>query len=185
MATQITVDDFFTELDNLTNGKFSNISNARRLQYLNEAFVNRYSEMVNFAPSVYNLKSVLQFLAQSYVVDLPSDMEVDQITADYAIHWDNSYSPSTMIGGKNIVFWLDGRQLRFEIPQSVNQVYYLAYTKEASQYSSPGDAILETTSPRAKAILRREVESIRDSDAHQGMISPQSAAANAKANNIS
>lgn len=184
MATSLTVSAFYTELDNSTNSKFSGVSNARKLAYLNMALINRYQELINLVPSVYDKQSSLTFASTGYTVALPTDMNADEVDTDYHVFHDTNYSPENVRGGKNVEFWIEGGNLRFNYQHNSGDIEYISYTKEPSNYTAVTDTLSETASLKAKQILKYEVEAIRDSDKAQGQATASYQNAQIKANNL-
>jgi hypothetical protein len=184
MATAVTISAFFTQLDRLTNNKFAGLDGPVKVEILNEALLNKYVTLKNFARSVYQKRSTLTFPADGLTVTVPTDMEMDEITADWTLYWDSNYDNKDVVGGKNRDFKLDhaNRAIRFDSTQLAGTDWYLEYEKEASMYADVGDSLLESVSPRALSILKREVEYIYESRKSRGQISAPAQSAQAKAN---
>jgi hypothetical protein len=184
MATAVTISAFYTQLDRLTNNKFAGLDGSVKVELLNEALLNKYVTLKNFARSVYQKRVTLTFLADGLIIDVPSDMEMDEITADWTLYWDGNFDNKDVVGGKNRDFKLDhaNRALRFDSTQLAGAEWFLEYEKEPSLYTEVGNTLEETASPRALSILKREVEYIYESRKSRGQISAPAQSAQLKAN---
>jgi len=180
MATKITGTQFFTELDSLTNNKFSGVADGRKLRYLNRALINRNLEMKSHVEEAYGATETLTFASDSYEIDLPTDM--DKTTTASFLLW---YDVARTAGVSSDMFRVEAGKLRFDFEQTIGEFYQIEYTKEPNRYTAIGDTILETASIRALEILQTEVESIFESDRYQGQISATAQSAILKSNQIS
>ncbi len=183
MATAITANALYTSLDLKTNNKFSRISNDVKLEMLNEAIINRFYDIRVHCRQCSEAKATLTFASEGYVVDLPTDFNYDRGSESYFLYSDNTYRNNSLMHGKDIYFYVDGTELRFEDQQKLGEIYYLKYCKEPTQYTAIGDTVAETVSTRALFIIKNEIESIFESRKYQGQISASSQASTIKANN--
>ena len=184
----ITITEFKNQLLNLTNDELEDMTDRQLIEYLNQAMLTRYQELIMYAPSVYKKKGVITFTGGT-TAPLPSDMNED-LTASYLLYYDGSYAPYDIVGGREEVYWLSGGTLEFDYAQASGTTYNISYTK-APTYFDPStvdvavDTIPESASPRALAILKREVEALWHSADNEGEQTPSSYNAQIKANRLS
>ena len=180
MATQITISAFFTNVDLITNNKFNGVTDAKKLAYLNRAILNRWLEMKSHCEQIVDGTAVLSTTVNSFELDLPSDM--DQSAAASLLIFNDE---ARQDGVSSDLYRPFGGKVRFEYEITSDNLFYLEYNKEPSQYTSIGATLLESIDVRCLTILEIEVEKARDVDLRQGQFSPQAQSAELRANQIS
>lgn len=170
----MTVSEFYTELNNLAIGKFSSVSNAKKLRYLNRAIMNLYDQIKTYSAD-YAKSTNITF--SNGVANLPADCSRELY--NFMLYSDESRTQ--IIGNAN--YRLYGSTLRF--PDS-NGSYYLEYSKTPSRYTTNdlSEELVEADDVRVLELLQTEVEYIRDTDIRQGQTSGQAQAARQRTNDI-
>ena len=177
MAIAKTGTEFYTELNELTNNKFNNISDPVKLRFINRAILNRFIEIKSLNPSFYRKFGTLTATGGSSDLALPTD--IDRGT-DFLLFYDETRVRIVPQSEYRVV----GGDLHFNFNISEGTNYYIEYTKEPNRYTVMTDSIVETGDVRLLEVLQSEVETIRDEFVRQGQFSPQAQAAQMRTNQI-
>lgn len=180
MATKITVSGMFTELDNLTNGKFNNVPNEKKLAYLNRAILDVWPQLMSHCPEVTNGEGVITATSDTTTIDLPSNCDTSSSNIVLVFH-----DQTRNDGLSSDLFYPYAGKLRFNYTVRSGTSYYLEYTKEPSRYTLVTSDLEESSSIRSLEIIKSQVEHLRDVDLRQGQNSPQAQASQFRANEIS
>jgi len=175
--TAQTTSDFKAFVLSSARGRMADMSDADFISFLNEALVNKYSELVRMVPSVYSKKTTLT-VSNSYTATLPTDYKQTQLPQLFqdanSEHWIALY-PSEL-------FTCEGGENRFY--SQTNDTFGLRYTARESQYSS-GETVAETLDAQAKHMLLEEIKGLYFDAIEEGEPSGASQNARGKANDLS
>ena len=166
VLSALTTSQFMTVVQNSAAGRMADMTAPQFISYLNDAIVNRYSELKTLIPTIYRKKSTIS--ASGYTASLPSDFKQGQTLQLYS-HPD-SESWEYLVPSDEA--WVEAGVIRFS--GSVSETYYLRYNANESYYSA-GNEISETIDSQARLLLQEEIKALYFSAINEGVQTDSSA----------
>ena len=139
-------------------GIISDITDDQFVVLLNQALIQKQSELKKDVPAVFQKTTTLA-LNGGYELNLPTDIDPD-LTKTFNLFWDENRSRATIISRN--YYRRFGDVIRFDWAQSNNKTIAIEYQAVSNMYDSATMTapVLETANPRASLYLRHEIRSL-------------------------